>query len=287
MDTYPYPDMYFMSDWTKAVMKEYPKFNIVGEEWNLEPTVVSYWQAGKQNANGYTSALKSVMDFPLQNAFVTALNENNTWNSSWNTVYDMLGQDYLYPDPMNLLIFPDNHDMSRIHAQLENDIAKTKIAIAYFATTRGIPQFYYGTEILMADTTGSHGEIRSDFPGGWDGDEVSVIDSKGLSTEQLNFLNYMKTVLNWRKTSSVTHTGKTKHFAPKRNDLYVYLRYDENDVVMVILNKNKKEVTLETERYLPHLLGKTKAREIISDKKLDLTETIKIPGMSAYILDFD
>ena len=117
MDTYPYPDMYFMNDWTKAVMKEYPNFNIVGEEWVLRPTIVSYWQKGKQNANGYTSELKSVMDFPLQNALVNSLNDTE----SWNAVYEELGQDYLYPDPKNLVVFPDNHDMSRIFTQLNED----------------------------------------------------------------------------------------------------------------------------------------------------------------------
>ena len=33
VDTYPYADKNFMSDWTYEIMNEYPNFNIVGEEW--------------------------------------------------------------------------------------------------------------------------------------------------------------------------------------------------------------------------------------------------------------
>ncbi len=285
MDTYPYPDMEFMSEWTKVVMKEYPYFNIVGEEWNLFPTIVSYWQAGKVNANGYTSELKSVMDFPLQNALVLSLNEQSSWNSSWGKVYEMLGQDYLYPDPMNLVIFPDNHDMSRIHAQLGNDISKTKLAIAYFATTRGIPQFYYGTEILMADKTGDHGEIRADFPGGWNGDTVNAREGKGLSAEQKDFMAYMSTILNWRKNSTVIHTGKTIHYAPEQNDVYVYFRFNEDEKVMVILNKNKTDVNLVLERFSEQLQGYSTAKEIISGRNITLTKVISIPSKTAFILE--
>lgn len=147
MDTYPYPDMYFMRDWTAAVMAEYPDFNIVGEEWVLRPTIVSYWQKGKENTNGYTSELKSVMDFPIQHALSTSLNDAR----SWNAVYEELGQDYLYPDPNNLVVFPDNHDMSRIYTQLNEDADLVKLALTYIATVRGIPQIYYGTEILMGN----------------------------------------------------------------------------------------------------------------------------------------
>ena len=285
MDTYPYPDMHFMTKWTEVVMKEYPDFNIVGEEWNLEPTIVSYWQAGKENQNGYTSELKSVMDFPLQNALVKSLNEESKWNSSWNHVYEMLGQDYLYPDPMNLVIFPDNHDMSRIHAQLGKDIAKTKLAVAYFATTRGIPQFYYGTEILMADETGDHGEIRSDLVGGWSGDKKSAMTGEGLSSEQKEFKAYLSRVLNWRKESNVIHNGQTIHYVPEKNDVYVYFRYNATELVMVVLNKSGNEVYLDLGRFTNQLQGHSFGNEVITGKEIILNKTLKIPSKTAVIIE--
>ena len=33
-------------------MKEYPKFNIVGEEWSYNPIRIAYWQEGNNNNNG-------------------------------------------------------------------------------------------------------------------------------------------------------------------------------------------------------------------------------------------
>ena len=179
MDTYPYPDMYFMNDWTKAVMTEYPNFNIVGEEWVNRPSIVSYWQKGKQNPNGYESHLKSLMDFPLQQALVSSLKNKKTWTSSWTALYEELGQDYLYPDPNNLVVFPDNHDMSRIYSQLNEDYGNYKLALTYLATVRGIPQLYYGTEILMKNRgSDDHGLIRSDFPGAGPGIRSMALRAK-------------------------------------------------------------------------------------------------------------
>ena len=101
-------------------------------------------------------------------------------------LYEMLGNDFLYAHPEDHVIFPDNHDMSRVHTQLGDDVRKTRLAAYFFATMRGIPQFYYGTEILMSNTgDDSHGNIRSDFPGGWDadGDDVNGFEAIGLTEE--------------------------------------------------------------------------------------------------------
>ncbi len=286
MDTYPYPDMYFMSDWTVAVMKEYPNFNIVGEEWSLLPSVVSYWQKGKQNANGYTSELKSVMDFPLQDATRMALAGQDNRNSKWGDVYLTLSQDYLYPDPMNLVIFPDNHDMSRIFSQVDEDFGKWKLALALFATMRGIPQVYYGTEVLMKNPgTNDHGIIRSDFPGGWAGDVVNAFTGDGLTSEQKEAQEFVRKLFNWRKNNSVIHSGKLKHFTPDRNDNYVYFRYNQNGKVMVILNKNEKEVNLELSRFEEVLKGYKTGLDIFTGREFTLEKSLTVPAKSPMILE--
>lgn len=283
MDTYPYPDMYFMNDWTKAVMKEYPNFNIVGEEWVLRPTIVSYWQKGKQNSNGYTSELKSVMDFPLQNALVNSLNDSDTWNA----VYEELGQDYLYPDPQNLVVFPDNHDMSRIFTQLNEDKELLKLALAYIATIRGIPQIYYGTEVLMKNKgTEDHGVIRSDFPGGWPNDQVNSFTGKGLNKSQLEIKNYVAKLFNWRKNNKVVHEGSLIHFATA-NNLYVFFRFIENEKIMVILNKDDDSMTLNVKEYEEVLEGNLSGKDIITEKHYEDVESIRISGKTALIIELE
>ena len=118
MDTYPYSDADFMARWTCEVMAAYPNFNVCGEEWSLNPAVLAYWQAGKDNADGYVSCLPGLLDFPLHHALMQCLNETESWHSDWVRLYEMLGNDFLYPNAYNHIIFPDNHDMSRVHTQL-------------------------------------------------------------------------------------------------------------------------------------------------------------------------
>ncbi|MFC4097337.1 glycoside hydrolase family 13 protein [Euzebyella saccharophila] len=283
MDTYPYPDMYFMRDWTAAVMKEYPNFNIVGEEWVLRPTIVSYWQKGKENANGYTSELKSVMDFPVQHALTKSLNDTN----SWNAVYEELGQDYLYPDPNNLVVFPDNHDMSRIYTQLNEDAELVKLALTYIATIRGIPQIYYGTEILMGNKgTEDHGIIRKDYPGGWVKDKVNAFTGKGLTAEQKDTKAYLSKLFKWRKNAEVIHNGKLVHFAPKDNS-YVYFRYNEQKKVMVILNKDSRARQLDVADYQEVLKGPLNGKDVLSGKGFENAHTIDIPAKKAMIIEIE
>ncbi len=287
MDTYPYPDMHFMSDWTKAVMTEYPNFNIVGEEWVTRPTIVSYWQAGKKNANGYTSYLKSLMDFPLQNALVTSLNKEKTWASSWTDLYETLGQDYLYPDPSNLVVFPDNHDMSRIYTQLNEDFDKFKMALVYTATVRGIPQIYYGTEVLMKNPgTTDHGIIRSDFPGGWEGDATNAFTGKGLLDRQKEAQLFVKRLMNWRKKTPVVHHGKLMHFAPKNQDeIYVVFRYDDQNKIMIVFSKNEKEVSLDLAPYKEILGAEFSGRDILSGKTYQTLNTLPVKPNSVMVIE--
>jgi glycosidase len=288
-DTYPYPDADFMSDWTCRILKEYPHLNIVGEEWSPSPAIVSYWQQGKQNPNGYTSCLPSVMDFPLNIVLADALQYNGGPNhgQGWGQVYEILAHDFLYPDPYNLVIMPDNHDMSRIYTQLDEDYELYQLAIMFYLTTRGIPQIYYGTEILMSHpgTTG-HGEIRSDFPGGWRGDKVNGFDGKGLTAQQKEAQENMKTLLNWRKNSSVVHQGKLMHYAPE-NDVYVYFRYTEDEAVMVALSRNQKEVELDLSRFAERLDGFATGVDVLRKVSFDLSAPLKVPARSGLILELE
>ncbi len=284
MDTYPYPDMDYMTEWTRRVEEEYPDFNVVGEEWNNNPAIVAYWQRGKQNPNGYTSDLRSLMDFPLQVALVNALNSDESWEGGWMNVYNMLALDFLYAEPEELVVFPDNHDMSRIFTQLNEDFDKYKNALAFFATVRGIPQIYYGTEILMKNPGSTdHGIIRSDFPGGWKGDTINVFSQEGLTDQQKEAQAFTKKLLNWRKTASVIHYGKLIHFLPQ-NGVYVFFRHDEKDKVMVILNKNKEDSILKLDRFAEIINGETKAKDILSDQSFNLGTEIHLKAQTPMIL---
>jgi len=285
MDTYPYSDKNFMRDWTCAVMNEYPDFNICGEEWSLNPAVLAYWQKGKENPDGYTSCLPGLLDFPLQNALKNALVKQESWNAGMINLYEMLSDDFLYTDPFKHVIFPDNHDMSRIFTQLNEDIGLFKLAIAFFATMRGTPQFYYGTEILMSNTgDNSHGNIRSDFPGGWEGDKVNAFTNQGLTKEQMDARSFVKRLLNWRKTATAIHTGKLIHFVPV-NGVYTYFRFNDQMKVMVVLNRTTSGQNVDLTRFAELLIKEATAQNIITGEEITLNNNLAVDSKQALILE--
>ncbi len=285
-DTYPYSQKKFLEQWTCRIMHEYPGFSIVGEEWSTNPLIAAYWQKGKPNTTGYNGCLKSTMDFPLQSALVQALTEPESWDKGLVKLYEALANDFVYASPEDLLIFGDNHDMDRVFTSLKKNPELMQMAMCYLLTIRGIPQIYYGTELLMENSAkpGDHGLIRSDFPGGWKDDTLNGFTGAGLSTEQLTLQSYLRKLLNWRKNKAVIHRGKTLHFGPS-NGVYVYFRYTEKETVMVILNKNAGQIQLKTDRFTEIIKGKKMATDVIRGDQFQLDGELSIPGRMALILE--
>jgi len=280
MDTWPYPDKIFMNDWCEAVMAEYPDFNIVGEEWTVEPALVSYWQKGQTNHDGYHCALPSLMDFPMQEAIIRGV--KNTGEKMYHT----LAMDFLYPDPSNLVVFLDNHDMSRVFTQVDEDFEAYKRAVAYLTILRGIPQIYYGTEILMSNpNTWEHGVIRSDFPGGWDGDSINAFTGEGLTSQQKEAQDFIKYLMNWRKSKTVIHHGKTMQFAPLYDEtVYTMARYDENDLVLLIMNNSDKAVLVNTSRYEELTEGITFMKDVLTSEQVEISNGHVIIPANEFLL---
>lgn len=283
MDTYPYPDKYAMAEWTRRMLEEYPGFYMVGEEWTMNDAIISYWQKDKINQDGFVSDLPGLMDFPLNDAVIKGLNDKG--NGGFITMYEALANDFQYPHPEKLVVFPDNHDMSRFYTQLGENADLVKLGLTYYATTRGIPQIFYGTEILMFNRgPKDDGIIRSDFQGGWVGDPVNAFTGVGLTAKQKEVQDFVSKVLNWRKTSEAIHSGELKHFVPE-NDIYVYFRYNQNEKVMVVLNKNNSEKTIDTGRFNEVMGNCTSGKEIISGETITGLKNLTVPAMGAMIIE--
>lgn len=284
-DTYSYADKNFLAVWSKKVTEEYPNLNIVGEEWSPNTAIVSSWQKGKVNTNGYVSSLPSLMDFPTNYATIEAFPEPEGFATGFVKLYESLADDYLYANPMNLVIFPENHDTPRIFSMLNEDINLYKNVMAYFSTLRGIPQFFYGSEVLLkSPKTREDGLVRSDMPGGWAGDKVNAFTGKGLSAEQKDAQSYVKFLLNWRKTNTAIHEGKLMHYVP-REGTYVYFRYTDSKKVMVVLNKNAKDSSLDLARFHEMLEGKAQGKDIFTNASVDLTKPLALKAMTPAIIE--
>lgn len=291
IDTYPYSRKEFATKWSDAILAEYPNLNMVGEEWSTNPIITSYWQKGKYNRDGYQSSLPALMDFPLQNAISEAFNESDKeWGKGLNKIYNVIASDLIYANPDNLVVFGDNHDMSRIFTQLKHDPALLKMAMTYLFTTRGIPQVFYGTEILMSNPkSNEHGEIRGDFPGGWEGDEKNGFTGKNVSKEEKEMQDFFKKILQWRKQSDAIHHGKLLHFGPENsgpgNGIYVFFRYTNTSKVMVILNKNLEEKSLDLTHYREILPENANAFDVLNEKNFILGKNLILPAKCSLVLE--
>ncbi|MCU8018517.1 glycoside hydrolase family 13 protein [Shewanella sp. SM72] len=317
-DTYSYADKGFLAKWSKAVMAEYPNFNIVGEEWTANPITVSYWQKGKINADGYTSDLPSLMDFPLYEKLIASLNEPETWDTGFIKLYEMLANDVVYAEPSKLVLFEGNHDTNRIFSLVKENIDLYKMAITYVLTAKRIPQLFYGTEVLMTSPTeGRHdGVVRSDFPGGFANSATNAFTGRGLSEPQRQAQQFIRTLLNYRKQSPVLQSGDLLHFVPQ-DGIYVQFRCLLNvplsaeqkaealksltqhnsqtqhnactqpsaDKVMVIYNKNGKAVTLDVNRFASVLGDNRAATDIISGNTVSLNQALALPHAGVTILE--
>lgn len=283
MDTYPYPFKEQMAEWAQRVTAEYPDFSIVGEAWMGQAAHVAPWESDPGIETGYHSHLKYVFDFPMYDAFGKAFNEEDGWDSGVMRFYDVLTQDFLYGEEVKIVTFADNHDGNRLFTKVKENKNSQKLAMTFLLTSRGVPQIYYGTEILMSgDDSKGHGLMRKDFPGGWAEDETDKFDESGRTGDENEMYNHLTTLAKWRKDQDVIHYGKLKHFIPE-NNMYVYFRYDDDDLVMVILNNHHEEQQLDYARYTEMLGGINTGLNVLDGKRYTLKD-MQIPARESFVL---
>jgi glycosidase len=188
----------------------------------------------------------------------------------------------VYKDATRNVLFLDNHDMTRFFTTVKEDMDKAKMGIAWLLTCRGIPQLYYGTEILMKGEANPDGWVRLDFPGGWKDDQKNAFTGAGLSDAEKNMQQYVKTLANYRKQSSALKTGKLMQYLPD-DGLYVYFRYDGKQTVMCVMNTSEKEKTVSFEKFAERTTGFTKAKDVVSGSILN--DQFIIPTKKMWVLE--
>ena len=134
--------------------------------------------------------------------------------------------------------------------------------------------------------TDSHGVIRSDFPGGWDGDRKNAFTGRGLNRKERDAQALIRKLYNWRKTADVIHHGRFMHYAPV-SQTYVYYRYDDDESVMVVLNRDADAVTLDVAPFEERLAGYRFATDVLSGKRFSVESPLTVPGRSALLLELE
>lgn len=276
IDTYSYNDLEFMNQYNKALYNEYPKLTIFGETWVHGVPNQSFFCENNYNIP-FKSNLQATTDFQLLfYGIQEALTKPFGWTDGVNKLYITTAQDFVYKNPMRQVIFLDNHDLPRFYSVLNEDTAKYKMAFAWLMTFRGIPQMYYGNEILMTGTTSPNdGYVRQDFPGGWPGDPANKFTEAGRTAKENSIFNYIKRFANYRKTSSAIKTGKLMQFVPE-DGVYVYFRYDKNQTIMCVMNTNKTASTIKMDRFAERAGGFTKAFDVATGVTFNLEQTLTV-----------
>ena len=284
IDTYTYNDLEFMQDAAKAIFYEYPGLGMFAETWVNGVGVQGYFNGDNNLNTDYNSLLPGVTDFELLWSINDLVQKPFGWTDGVASIYLKLTQDYLYGDANKNVIFLGNHDLSRFYSVAGEDFNKMKLATTFLLTTRGIPQWYYGDEILMKNFSNPDGRVREDFPGGWQNDSINKFDATNLSGNEKEYFDFVKKFANYRKTSKPITEGKLMQFVPY-DGVYVYFRYTETQSVMVILNTSDKVVDLDTKNYAERLNGFSKAKNILSGTSIDNMSKINVPAMSSVVLE--
>ena len=301
VDTYPYNEKIPMSEWCASVLNEYPNFNIVGECWTSSIPQLAYWQGGNANKDGFDSHLPSIMDFPLLEAIWKALpTDSHGWGEGMTRVYDCLSHDFVYHDLSRMMIFPGNHDTDRIGDVLKHNADRHKIVMTMMATMRGIPQIFYGDEMMFVskDKSQGHGGLRVDFPGGWQGDKVDLFTPEGRASAAVNtdgkpvaeglmaeLHDYTQKLFQWRKGKKVIHDGKTMHFL-SRDNTYAYFRYDDTDAVFVFINNSRGKKNVPWSHYAEIAEGLHDGRNVLTGEAAEVNDSTVVGPRQALVVEY-
>ncbi|RZM22215.1 MAG: alpha-amylase [Pedobacter sp.] len=276
IDTYAYNDLPFMNRCNKALTDEYPNITMFGETWVHGVPNQSFFCQNNYDIP-FKSNLQNTTDFQtLFYGIQPALNEKAGWTEGITKLYTTTAQDFVYKNPASQVIFLDNHDLPRSFSVFKEDVEKYKMALGWMLTFRGIPQMYYGMEHLLTGFTDPDGKVRQDFMGGWksDPDSINKFKATGRSAAQSEVFDYIKTLANYRKTSSAITTGKLMQYTPE-DGLYVYFRYSDKQTVMCIMNASETARTLDlSKKFTERTNGFSSTKNIVTGEKTSYVITV-------------
>ena len=233
LDTFPYVSRKFWSDWHARLHQIYPYMTTVGEVFDRDPSVTSFFAGGQRRFDRIDSGLDTLFDFPMY----FTLRDVLLRNEPVGRIAEVLRHDSLYVHPDVLVTFLANHDVPRFASEEGSSPAKLKLAFGLTLTLRGIPELYYGDEIGM--TGGGDPDNRHDFPGGWTGDAKNAFVASGRTAEQQELFTYVQALLRVRREHASLQSGRLWHlFSDEKT--YVFLRETEDERVVVAFNNSNE-----------------------------------------------
>jgi glycosidase len=232
-DTLPYVPRSYWAQWTAALKKEHPDLIVLGEMFDGDPKLVSFFQGGRKQFDGVDSGVHTLFDFPLH----YALRDVFAKRQPMSKLAQSLAADTNYVDASNLVTFLGLHDTSRFMSEPGATIDGLELAFTYLLTTRGTPMIYYGDEIAMPG--GGDPDNRRDFPGGWPEDKRNAFERSGRTADEERIHSRVRTLTTLRRESEALRRGKLVQLR-NETDTCAYARLTDDSGVVAAFNNSDK-----------------------------------------------
>ncbi|MEP6920169.1 MAG: alpha-amylase family glycosyl hydrolase [bacterium] len=233
-DTIQYMARTFIRDLANALHQQYPKMWLVGEVFDRDPAQTSYFIGGHTGWDGLDTRMDSVFDFPIWSTSLLAF----TNKKPLRALRDQLKYDALYPDPLKVTTFANNHDTMRFMSLEGATLEGAMMHIALTLSIRGTAQLYYGEEIAMEGKDDP--DNRRDFPGGFPGDARNAFAAGGRTPKEERVYEWTRSWLHLRAEHTALQTGRLIDLFYD-DDAYVFARQDRSETVLVAFNRSPIE----------------------------------------------
>lgn len=250
LDTFPYVSRTFWHDYHATLHAVYPHLTTVGEVFNGDAEVTSYF-AGGATHQGIDTGLDTPFDFPTY----FALRDTLAHDKPMTELAKVLRQDALYPHPERLVPFIGNHDTTRFFTESGSSEPRLKLALGLAATLRGMPQLYSGDEIAMAG--GADPDNRRDFPGGFPGDPQNAFTQAGRTPLEQDVFSWTSGMLALRASHAAIKSGMEQDLFAD-NDGFAFVRSLDlggcsqggssdpaNAQLLIVMNKSAQSKTFD------------------------------------------
>jgi neopullulanase len=229
IDTFPYSSRHFWSGWHQTVRSVYPKINSIGEIWDPDASVTSFFAGGRKEWDGIDSGLQTMFDFPLS----FALRDVVIRGQSVQKIVDVLQKDALYLHPEMLVTFLGNHDTRRFISEENSSREKLRAGLSLLLTLRGIPEIYAGDEIAMPG--GDDPDNRRDFPGGFPNDTHNAFEASGRTRDEQDLFSHVQSLLRLRRDHAALRSGRLQHIGWDES-YYAFVRETPEEKLLVVFN---------------------------------------------------
>ncbi len=237
-DTLPYVHRRFWKEWMAAIKKEYPDLKVVGELFDADPALVSFYQGGAARHDGIDSGVDTLFDFPTY----FEVREAFARGGSLRKVAMMLARDYLYREASSLVTFLGLHDVPRFMNEPGRAGRLAEVGLHLPRHRSRDP-----ARLLRGrDRPARRGRPRQPpgLPGWLGGDARNAFEAAGRTPDEESVHAHVRALLRLRQETPALRRGKTVNLHVGDHS-WAYARVLDGRVAVVAISTDAAPVTLD------------------------------------------